>query len=126
MRGRARRHVCAGSWIFVAVWLPSSGVLLAQPASPDEGPAARRFASWLLLFNQGDRAALEAYHRQSFAYSVAPPELGNIERELSLSLETAGFDIRKREWGSATQFSAILSERATHLFARATMRVEGA
>lgn len=112
--------------IFVALLLLSSGVLLAQPASPDDGPAARQFASWLALFNKGDRAALEAYHRQSFAYSAAPPELGNIERELSLSLETAGFDIRKRESVSATSFSAILSERATHLFARATMRVEAA
>jgi hypothetical protein len=112
--------------MLVAPLLLTSGVLLAQPPSPDDGPAARQFAHWLLLFNQGDRAALEAYHRQSFAYSAAPPELGNIERELSLSLETAGFDIRKREWGSATSFSAILCERATHLFARATMRVEAA
>jgi hypothetical protein len=110
--------------MFLAVLLLSSGVLLAQVPSPDDGPAARQFASWLALFNKGDRAALEAYHRQSFAYIAAPPELGNIERELSLSLETAGFDVKKRERGSATRFSAILSDRATHLFARATMRVE--
>jgi hypothetical protein len=49
--------------IFVALLLLSSGVLLAQPASPDDGPAARQFASWLALLNEGDRAALEAYHR---------------------------------------------------------------
>jgi retinol-binding protein 3 len=126
MHGTARSHLRAWSWNFVALLLLNSGVLLAHPASPDDGPAARQFASWLALFNKGDRAALEAYHRQSFAYSAAPPELGNIERELSLSLETAGFDIRKHERGSATQFSAILSDRATHLFARATMRVEAA
>ena len=112
--------------IFVALLLLSSGALLAQAPSRDDGPAARQFASWLALFNQGDRAALQTYHRQSFPYSAAPPELGNIERELSLSLETAGFDIRKREWGSATKFSAILSDRATHQFARAIMRVEAA
>ncbi|HUM11940.1 MAG TPA: S41 family peptidase [Myxococcaceae bacterium] len=126
MHGTARSHLRAWSWNFVALLLLNSGVLLAQPASPDDGPAARQFASWLALFNKGDRAALEEYHRQSFSYLVAPPELGNIERELSMSLETGGLDIRKREWGSATRFSAVLSDRATHQFVRATMRVEAA
>ncbi|HET6983765.1 MAG TPA: hypothetical protein VFI53_16595, partial [Myxococcaceae bacterium] len=111
--------------MFVALLL-SSGALLAQPALPDDSPAARQFASWLVLFNQGDRSALEAYHRRSFAYSVAPPELGNVERELSMLLETAGLEIRKRERGSATRFSALLSDRATHQFVRATLRVEAA
>lgn len=111
--------------IFVALLLLSSGVLLGS-ASAEDGPAARQFASWLALFNKGDRAALQTFHQQSFPYSAAPPELGNIERELSMSLETAGLDIRKREWGSATKFSAIVSDRATHQFARAMMRVEAA
>jgi len=47
MHGRARSHVRAWSWIFVALLLLSSGVLLAQPASLDDGPAARQFASCL-------------------------------------------------------------------------------
>jgi hypothetical protein len=124
MHLRALSRLRAWSWAVLPLWLLSGDVLLAQPASSDDDPAARQFASWLALFNKGDRAGLETFHRQSFPYSAAPPELGNIERELSLSLESAGFDIKKREWGSATSFSAILSERATHLFARATMRVE--
>ena len=120
MHGRRVR-----TWMLVPLLL-SGGVLLAQTPSPDDGPAARQFARWLALFNQGDRAALQRYHQQSFPYSAAPRELGNIERELSMSLETAGFDVRKRESGSATRFSAILSDFATHQFARVIMRVETA
>ena len=126
MHGRARSRVRPRWWIFVALVLLSSRVLLAQAPSPDDGPAALQFASWLAIFNKGDRAALQTYHRESFPYTAAPPELGNIERELSLRLETAGFDVRKRESVSATRFSALLSDRATHQFARATMRVEAA
>jgi hypothetical protein len=112
--------------MFVALIVLTSGVPLAQTPSADDGPAARQFATWLALFNKGDRAALETYHRESFPYSAAPPELGNVERELSLSLETAGFDITKREPVSATRFSALLNERSTHQFARALIRVEPA
>ena len=58
---------------FVGLLLLSSSVLLAQPPSPDDGPAALQFASWLALLNKGDRAALQKYHRESFPYTAAPP-----------------------------------------------------
>jgi hypothetical protein len=61
MHGRVRRHLRACSWVFAGLLL-TSDVLLAQPSLPDEGPAARQFASWLALFNEADRAALETFH----------------------------------------------------------------
>ena len=73
MHGRARSRVRPRWWIFVALVLLSSRVLLAQAPSPDDGPAALQFASWLALFNKGDRAALQKYHRESFPYTAAPP-----------------------------------------------------
>jgi len=116
-------------WLLCAILIAtvgSGGTTFAQSSTPG-GPAARQFAGWLAAFNQGDRAALLAYHRRWFPYSsTANPYVGDVVHELALRAETGGFEMKKSEAGSATSFTGILKERRSRQFARASMQVDAA
>jgi hypothetical protein len=103
----------------------TSGVASSREVPPwaAEGPAARQFADWLAAFNSGDRGVLLAYHQQHFPYEAASHDVSNIDREVGLSKGTGGFEVRKSEGRSATEFGAVLKERRSEQFARATMEV---
>jgi CubicO group peptidase (beta-lactamase class C family) len=109
---------------FIVNRLPSSGGAAITQLSAPDGPAAKQFAAWLEVFNKGDRAALRAYHEHSFPYSAAREEIASLEREHALSIETAGFDVKQVESASATSYSAIVMDRATHQCAKAIMQVD--
>lgn len=97
--------------------------------SAGETPAGRQFAAWLTAFNSGDRGALVAYHQQSFPYEVASHDVAGIDRELGLSQGTGGFHLKKTENPTSTMSTsivAILKERHSEQFARATMEVDAA
>ena len=99
-----------------------------SPAAPpgaagDAAPAARQFAAWLAAFNSRDRETLLAYHATSFAYDVAGGDVRDIDRELRLATGTGGFELRRSEEATPTRFVAILQERESDRFARATMEV---
>jgi CubicO group peptidase (beta-lactamase class C family) len=84
-------------------------------------PAARQFAAWLAAFNSGHRAGLLAYREKSFAGDLDFPP---IDGEVAFRQMTGGFDLRRSEESTATRFVAILEERESEQFARATMEVE--
>jgi len=100
---------------------------MARPQAPstgDETPAAQQFAAWLTAFNAGDRDALVAYHQKYFPYEVASDDVHGIDREFGLSQGTGGFDLKKPENPTPTSIVAILKERHSDQFARATMEVD--
>jgi hypothetical protein len=107
----------------LVVIVASEATALAQ-TSTGEGPAAKQFAAWLAAFNKGDRAGLLAFHQQSFPYTAASRDVGDIDREAGLSAVTGGFDIKKSEPASPTRYSAVLKERNSRQFAHATMEVD--
>ncbi|HEY5944690.1 MAG TPA: serine hydrolase domain-containing protein [Kofleriaceae bacterium] len=92
----------------------------------DGTPAARQFAAWLTAFNSGDLSALLAYHQQHFPYEVASDDVHGIHREFGLSQGTGGFDLKKPETPTPTSIVAILKERRSDQFARASMEVDAA
>lgn len=120
------RHVNLMTLLFRTVFV----VIIAFEAtssaqtSPRESPAAEQFAAWLAAFNKGDRAGLLAYHQQSFPYTVASQDVGDIDREAGLRAVTGGFDIKKFEAASPTRYSAVLKERHSRQFGQATMEVD--
>ena len=119
-------NVLRASFRLILVVIAASGATaLAQPSMP-ESPAAKQFAAWLAAFNKGDRAALLAYHEQSFPYKAASDDVRDIDREAGLRSATGGFDIKKTEAGSPTRYSAVLKERHSEQFAHATMEVDAA
>jgi hypothetical protein len=108
----------------ILVVIVASGATALAQTSTAESPAAKQFTAWLAAFNKGDRAALLAYHQQSFPYAVACQGVDNIDRELGLRDGTGGFDIQKVEAAAATRHSAVLKERNSRQFAHATMEVD--
>jgi D-alanyl-D-alanine carboxypeptidase len=92
----------------------------------DETPAARQFSAWLTTFNSGDLSAMLAYHQQHFPYEVASDDVRGIHREFGLSTGTGGFELKKPETPTPTSIVAILKERSSDQFARASMEVDAA
>ena len=107
---------------FITNRLPASDVPVKPRPLVLDGPAAKQFAAWLAAFNKEDKAALRAYHDQFFPYQ-AWPEM-SLESEYALSVEGDGFELKEVETATATTYSALLMDRATHFFARALMQVE--
>ena len=115
----------------------SKAIVIDPPARPPQAssiadasaaktPAARQFEAWLTTFNSGNRGALVAYHQQHFPYEVASPEVAGIDHEFGLSQDTGGFDLKRPENPTSTRIVAILKERHSDQFARATMEVDAA
>ncbi|MDB4957447.1 MAG: hypothetical protein JWO36_5016 [Myxococcales bacterium] len=95
-------------------------------ATAADTPAARQFAGWLTAFNSGDRGALVTYHQQYFPYEVASEDVAGIDHEFGLIQGTGGFDLKTPENPTSTSIVAILKERRSDQFARATMEVDPA
>jgi hypothetical protein len=69
-----------------------------SPSLPTDHPASIQFSAWIAAFNTGDKKALLDYHSDdAFPYSVASPDIGNLDHELSLSKGTGGFNIAEIE-----------------------------
>jgi len=84
-----------------------------------DSPAERQFRSWLLAFNQGDRTALLKFFNDNY-----PSEVGRIDGDMNFRAGTGGFDFRKAESATATQYTALVQERGSDQFARAVVTVE--
>jgi D-alanyl-D-alanine carboxypeptidase len=103
--------------------------VLAIPTPPEfavapgpqvaDSPAERKFRAWLAVFNEGDRAALLKFFNDNY-----PSEAGRIDGELNFRAGTGGFDFRKAESATATQFTGLVQERSSDQFARAVLTVE--
>lgn len=102
---------------------PESTATASDATAIPATPVGAQFASWLAVFNSGDREALLAYHERHFPYSVASPDVGDIEREHRLSLGTGGFTEKRVEESTPTALTILLQERARPQFARVRLHV---
>jgi D-alanyl-D-alanine carboxypeptidase len=84
-----------------------------------DSPAERQFRAWLAAFDQGDRAALLKFFNDNY-----PSEVGRIDGDLNFRAGTGGFDFRKTVSATATEYTALVQERASDQFARAVVTVE--
>ncbi len=106
-------------------WSLAIAAVMACRGSATTTAAERQFRAWLAVFNEGDRAKLEAYHEASFPLSAAEPPI-TLDQELAFRAQTGGFEIRKIEEAAATKVTVLVQERDSDQFARATMEVEAA
>lgn len=60
---------------------------------PNDNLASSQFSAWLTAFNTRDRDTILAYHEKHFLYDVASSDIRNIDREMTLSCFTGGFEI---------------------------------
>ena len=104
--------VFAGS---TPVWSQATGQATQLPNTPAEG----QFRAWLSAFNQGDRTALLKFFNDNY-----PSEVGRIDGDLNFRARTGGFDFRKAESATATQYTGLVQERGSDQFARAVVTVE--
>lgn len=84
-----------------------------------DSPAEHQFRAWLAAFNQGDRTALLKFFNDNY-----PSEVGRIDGNMNFRAGTGGFDFRKAESATATQYTALVQERGSDQFARAVVTVE--
>lgn len=98
----------------------------APAGAPEAKQASEQLAAWLTAFDTGDRAALIAYHQQSFPYDAASDDVHDIDRELGLSRATGGFELKKSEAATPTKLVATLKERNAEHFAQVTIEVDPA
>lgn len=96
---------------------PSSSALLPDTL------AGRQLAAWLEAFNGGDRQALLDYHECCFPYSVASPDVSDIEREYRLRQATGGFDVQRIEQSAEDRVEVLIHERNRPQYARAHLQV---
>ena len=97
------------------VWSQATG----QATQLSNTPAEQQFRGWLSAFNQGDRTALLKFFNDNY-----PSEVGRIDGDMNFRAGTGGFDFRKAESATATQYTALVQERGSDQFARAVVTVE--
>jgi CubicO group peptidase (beta-lactamase class C family) len=98
---------------------PLCGQATGQATRLANTPAERQFRGWLSAFNQGDRTALLKFFNDNY-----PSEVGRIDGDMNFRAGTGGFDFRKAESATATQYTALVQERGSDQFARAVVTVE--
>ncbi|HWZ97660.1 MAG TPA: serine hydrolase domain-containing protein [Candidatus Dormibacteraeota bacterium] len=86
-----------------------------------EPPAAKQFMTWLAAFNGGDRATLKEFLEKNY-----PERAKDIDGELGFREMTGGFELKKAEESTSTKFTALVKEKDSDQFARATIEVEEA
>jgi D-alanyl-D-alanine carboxypeptidase len=99
--------------------LAGSTPVCGQATQLPNTPAEQQFRGWLSAFNQGDRAALLKFINDNY-----PSDAGRIDGEMNFRAGTGGFDFRKAESATATQYTALVQERSSDQFARAVVTVE--
>jgi len=102
----------------------ANGQVTQTPSAPAgqmlaDAPAERQFRAWLAAFDQGDRTALLKFFNDNY-----PSEVGRIDGDLNFRAGTGGFDFRKTVSATATEYTALVQERASDQFARAVVTVE--
>ena len=95
-------------------------------SNPDAQSAAgeaaeQQFTNWLKVFNDGDRDKFRDYLEKNH-----PERLQNLDGIMEFRAMTGGFDLKKTEKATSTEFVAIVKERDSDTFARASLEVEPA
>jgi CubicO group peptidase (beta-lactamase class C family) len=102
--------------LLFAVALPLP--LVAQTPLPDT-PAAKRLAGWLEAFNSGDRGKITAFWQAN-----DPDRVKLVDGALEFREMTGGFTIKKVEECGETKCVALMQEKKSDQFGRATMEVQ--
>jgi D-alanyl-D-alanine carboxypeptidase len=107
-----------GMLLALGLW---AAVTLAASQQTDVPAAEKQFKAWLAVFNAGDRAALDEFLRKNF-----PDRADHVDDELRFREMTGGFEFKKTEQSAPTKYIALLKERDSDTYARATAEVEEA
>ena len=108
--------IVAGS---TPVLAQTAGQAAQSPGQVSDSPAERQFRAWLAAFNQGDRATLLKFINENY-----PEDAGRIDGEMNFRAGTGGFDFRKTESATPTEYTALVQERKSDQFARAVVTVD--
>jgi CubicO group peptidase (beta-lactamase class C family) len=111
-------HPLASGLLAALLLLPSQS-LRAQAALPHT-PAGQRFAEWLKMFNDGDRAAVEAY----FTANGRNPQM--VDRTVAMRRQTGGYDVAAVEDTSGNAITCLLKTRTGRREVRMTLEVAAA
>jgi D-alanyl-D-alanine carboxypeptidase len=86
--------------------------------------AERQFKAWLSAFNSADRDTIAAYRDQAFAKDL--PDWPPVDDEREFAEQTGGFELIKIEDNAPTKLTAIVKERGSDQFGRASFEVDAA
>jgi CubicO group peptidase (beta-lactamase class C family) len=104
-------------------YLVALALLLAQCSSaqaPSETPAAEQLTrDWLVAFNSGDKATLQA-----FLEKYRPSDVAHVDGLMDFHSRTGGFEFEKLEESTPTHCAALLKEKSSDQFARIAIDVE--
>ena len=102
---------------------------MTEPTTAPEAPAepqaaSQQLAAWLEAFNTADLEAIAEFRAKSLAKELpgSPP----VEVIRDFAEQTGGFVLVRTEESSSTKCVAILKERESEQYARATLEVEAA
>lgn len=101
--------------------IPTPPALTSPPASQNlqhDTPAEGQLRSWLEVFNRGTRDELSAFLRDRF-----PSRLPALDCDVAFRASTGGFTFVRVESPTPERVIALLQERISDQFARATMEV---
>jgi D-alanyl-D-alanine carboxypeptidase len=96
-------------------------VTLAASRQTDASAAEKQFQAWLAAFNEGDRAVLQEFLRKN-----SPDRADDVDGLLRFREMTGGFEFKKTEKSVSTRYVALLKEKDSDTFVRATVEVEEA
>lgn len=100
---------------------PSGGVAGGLASPTPKTAAEQQFNAWLVEFNAGDKAKLQAFLEKNY-----PSDLQHIDGLLRFRRMTGGFEFKKAENITDTMFVGIVKERDSDTFARLELEVEPA
>src|SRR6516164_4833815 len=96
-------------------YLVALALLLAQCSSaqaPSETPAAEQLTrDWLVAFNSGDKATLQA-----FLEKYRPSDVAHVDGLMDFHSRTGGFEFEKLEESTPTHCAALLKEKSSDQF----------
>lgn len=94
-----------------------------RPGAQDGAKTAseQQFAAWLEGFNNGDREKFQKYLEINY-----PDQAKHLDGIMGFRAMTGGFDLKKAEKVTDTEFVAIVKERDSDTFARMNVEVEPA
>src|SRR5580693_6557196 len=107
-----------GMLLALSLWVT---VTVGASQQTDAPAAEKQFHAWLVVFNGGDRAALQEFLRKN-----NPDRADHVDDELRFREMTGGFEFKKTEESTPTKYVALLKEKDSDTFVRATAEVEEA
>ena len=96
-----------------------AAVSLGANQQTDTPAAEKQFRAWLAAFNGGERVTLQEFLRQ-----YSPDRAADVDGLLRFREMTGGFEFKRTEESAPTRYGALLKEKDSDTFVRATVEVE--